>query len=146
VGAFDVLREMRIGAFGTDAAFFAWDDLRGILDPVEDPVMNFLCDIVGGDRSAGVVEVTTAAITSGGGKQGAIGGLDVVAQEAELLEQGNEGMVISTDDATLLNSVYRGRYPSEEGLLPHGEPPVEDARRAVEAARSVFDHTRQSLG
>jgi len=79
-------------AFGSDAGFSAGDDLRGILDPVEHTVMNFLCDIVGGDRSAGVVEVTTAAITSGGGKQGAIGGLDVVAQEAELLEQGNEGM------------------------------------------------------
>jgi len=80
------------GAFDSDAAFLSEDNLRGILDPVEDAVMHLLQDIIGGDRGAGVVEVTTAAVTSGGGKQGAIGGLDSVAEEAELFDQGNEGM------------------------------------------------------
>ena len=46
---------------------------------------------------------------------------------------------ISTDDAALLSSVYRARYPSEEGLLPHGEPLADDAARALKAAKSVFD-------
>ena len=91
-GAFDVLREMRIGAFGTDAAFFAGDDLRGILDPVEHTVMDFLNDIVDANRSAGVVEVTAASVTSGGRKKCSIGGLDVVAEEVEFLDQRNEGM------------------------------------------------------
>ena len=41
------------------------------------------------------------------------------------------------EDAVFLNSVYRGRYPAEEGLLPHGEPTREDAERAVGAAERV---------
>jgi hypothetical protein len=36
-----------------------------------------------------------------------------------------------------LNSIYRGRYPTEEGLLPRGEPTQADARRAVAAADAV---------
>jgi len=89
---FDVLGKVGIGAFGSDAAFFAEDNLSGILDPVEHAVTHLLHDIVDVDRGTGVVEVTATPITSGGGKQGAIGGLDVVAEEAELLDQGNEGM------------------------------------------------------
>ena len=91
-GAFDVLGKVGIRAFGSDAAFFSGNNLRGILDPVEHAVTHLLHNIVDGDRGAGVVEVTTAAITSGGGKQGAIGSLNVVAEEAESLDQGNKGM------------------------------------------------------
>jgi uncharacterized protein len=52
---------------------------------------------------------------------------------------------LTTDDAVLLNSVYRGRYPSEEGLLPRGDPLKADARRAVTAARSFFDQACRLL-
>jgi len=52
---------------------------------------------------------------------------------------------ISTDDAVLLNSIYRGRYPSEEGLLPHGEPLIDEARSALSAARSILSHTHKLL-
>jgi len=41
------------------------------------------------------------------------------------------------DAAVFLNSVYRGRYPTEEGLLPHGEPTEEDARQALNAAETL---------
>ena len=44
---------------------------------------------------------------------------------------------ISTNDAVLLNSVYRAGYPSEEGLLPHGEPLADNAARALKAAKSI---------
>jgi len=50
------------------------------------------------------------------------------------------------DDAVFLNSVYRGRYPTEEGLLPHGEPTGEDARRALKAAETVMKRVRALLG
>lgn len=50
------------------------------------------------------------------------------------------------DEAVFLNSVYRGRYPTEEGLLPHGEPTEEDARRALKAAETVMAHLRALLG
>ncbi len=29
---------------------------------------------------------------------------------------------ITIDDAVYLNSIYKGRYPTEEGILPHGDP------------------------
>jgi hypothetical protein len=48
------------GAFGTDAALFAGDDLRGILDPEENAVMHPLQDIVGSDRSTGIAETATS--------------------------------------------------------------------------------------
>lgn len=52
---------------------------------------------------------------------------------------------LSVDDAVFLNSVYRGRYPTEEGLLPHGEPTVEDARRALQAARAAVQSIERSV-
>ncbi len=53
---------------------------------------------------------------------------------------------MTMDDAVFLNSVYRGRYPTEEGLLPHGQPTEEDARRALHAAGNVLEHVRAALG
>jgi HEPN domain-containing protein/predicted nucleotidyltransferase len=54
-------------------------------------------------------------------------------------------IAMEMDDAVLLNSVYKGRYPSEEGLLPHGEPTPADAARALKAASSVSDSARQLI-
>ena len=42
------------------------------------------------------------------------------------------------DDAVFLNSIYKGRYPTEEGLLPQGEPTKGDAERAIAAANILF--------
>jgi len=44
---------------------------------------------------------------------------------------------LDEDDAVFLNSVYKGRYPAEDGLLPHGAPDDDDAKRAVDAARRL---------
>lgn len=53
---------------------------------------------------------------------------------------------LEMEDAVFLNSIDRGRYPTEEGLLPHGEPSEEDARRAVGAATAIVEWIgRQSL-
>jgi HEPN domain-containing protein/predicted nucleotidyltransferase len=52
---------------------------------------------------------------------------------------------LDIDDTVFLNSIYKGRYPSEEGLLPHGEPTDQDARRAVECAARVCRATREAL-
>jgi HEPN domain-containing protein len=52
---------------------------------------------------------------------------------------------LSMDDAVFLNSLYRGRYPTEEGLLPHGEPAKEDARRALQAAGGFLNDLRSAL-
>jgi uncharacterized protein len=50
------------------------------------------------------------------------------------------------DDAVFLNSVYRGRCPTEAGLLPHGEPTAEDAQRAVRTAELVMARAPSRAG
>lgn len=52
---------------------------------------------------------------------------------------------IELDDLVFLNSVYRGRYPTEEGLLPHGEPSAGDAQHAVKAAKGFMRRARALL-
>ena len=52
---------------------------------------------------------------------------------------------LDMDDAVFLNSIYRGRYPTEDGLLPHGEPSAAEAERAVSAARQVMQRARAAL-
>jgi len=46
---------------------------------------------------------------------------------------------LAMEEAIFLNSVYRGRYPTEQGLLPHGDATEADARRAVAATRVVLE-------
>jgi HEPN domain-containing protein/predicted nucleotidyltransferase len=46
---------------------------------------------------------------------------------------------LSVDDAVYLNSIYKGRYPTEEGLLPHGEPSRADTERAVVSAKLLIE-------
>lgn len=46
---------------------------------------------------------------------------------------------LSTEDAIYLNSIYKGRYPTEDGLLPHGEPSKTDTERAVQAAKRLIE-------
>jgi len=50
---------------------------------------------------------------------------------------------ITIDDAVYLNSIYKGRYPTEEGLLPHGDPSKEDAEKAVTVSRLVVERLRK---
>jgi HEPN domain-containing protein/predicted nucleotidyltransferase len=54
-------------------------------------------------------------------------------------------IVLDTDDAVFLNSVYRSRYPTEEGLLPHGEPTKDDAQRAHDTAQSLLESAEALL-
>lgn len=44
------------------------------------------------------------------------------------------------EDAVFLNSVYRMRYPADLGLLPYGEPIIEDAEKALKIAETVLKH------
>jgi len=47
-------------------------------------------------------------------------------------------IMLAMDDAVFLNSIYKGRYPAEEGLLPHGDPSLEDAARTVKAVETFM--------
>jgi len=41
---------------------------------------------------------------------------------------------MSEEDIAFIDSIYRGRYSAESGLLPQGEPDCENAKRAVNLA------------
>jgi HEPN domain-containing protein len=45
---------------------------------------------------------------------------------------------LEAGDIQFMDSIYRGRYPGEAGLLPLGEPTRDDAERAIETARKVL--------
>ncbi len=49
------------------------------------------------------------------------------------------------DEAVFLARVYRGRYHTEQGLLPLGEPTETDAPRALSAAETVMRSLQATL-
>jgi HEPN domain-containing protein len=50
---------------------------------------------------------------------------------------------IDEDDVILIDSIYRGRYPAEEGLLPLGEPNEEDAMRSINIATKTVEQIKR---
>ena len=46
------------------------------------------------------------------------------------------------DDTDFMDSIYRGRYPAEEGLLPLKYPTREDASRAISIAEGIFSQLK----
>jgi hypothetical protein len=58
------------------------------------------------------------------------------------------GVSIQPDDGDIsfLDSICRGRYPAEEGLLPLSPPSVEDANRAPSIAGSVLRELQVTRG
>lgn len=52
---------------------------------------------------------------------------------------------ISDEDLVFMDSIYRGRYPVESGLLPFGDPSEEKARRAVQIAEGIFGEMRDKI-
>ena len=49
------------------------------------------------------------------------------------------------EEAIFLNSIYKGRYPTEQGLLPQGAPSQKDAERAISSANGLMEKLK-SLG
>ncbi len=64
----------------------------------------------------------------------------------DLARQAGFAIAMPVDELVFLNYVSRGRYPSEAGLLPHGEPTRGPARRAVRAATTWLGDVRRTLG
>ena len=66
---------------------------------------------------------------------------DIVELRNAVAELGfDSGLTI--EDAVYLNSIYKGRYPTEEGLLPHGEPSRADTERAVMSAGNLIERLK----
>jgi len=55
-----------------------------------------------------------------------------------IAEQYGVGVEITDEDAVFMESVYRGRHPAGEGLLPTGDPTAEDAERAIQIAEKAI--------
>lgn len=51
----------------------------------------------------------------------------------------DKGLKFNLEESAIvfIDTIYRGRYPGEAGLLPHGEPDRADAERAVNIASSL---------
>jgi HEPN domain-containing protein/predicted nucleotidyltransferase len=52
---------------------------------------------------------------------------------------------ISEEETVFIDSIYRGRYPIETGLLPLGEPSTEDAEKAVSIAKRTVKTAKSIL-
>jgi len=52
---------------------------------------------------------------------------------------------LSDEEMVFIDSIYRGRYPAEAGLLPLGEPSKKDGERAVVIARRMMKEVRAAL-
>lgn len=52
---------------------------------------------------------------------------------------------LSTDDAVFLNSIYKGRYPTEQGLLPHGDPTHQDTAKAISIAKTFMERFKSQI-
>lgn len=64
---------------------------------------------------------------------------------AALLEGYKVKIDISDEDMVFIDSIYRGRYPAEVGLLPLGEPTKSDAQRAVSIAGQGIKKVKAKL-
>jgi HEPN domain-containing protein/predicted nucleotidyltransferase len=69
----------------------------------------------------------------------------------DLLELQQEALGLSwtipaaIDDVVFLNNIYRGRYPAEAGLLPQGEPTLEECTRALRLAGEILEKASVSV-
>lgn len=68
-----------------------------------------------------------------------------IVEHLNKVEQIGWKVELPIDDAIFLNSIYKGRYPTEEGLLPHGEPIQSDAERAAKSAEGFMKSVRKVL-
>lgn len=51
---------------------------------------------------------------------------------------------LSEEDILFIDSIYRGRYPAEAGLLPLGSPTREEAEKSVNLARKLLHVAKKS--
>lgn len=49
---------------------------------------------------------------------------------------------LSDEDIVFMDSIYRGRYPAEEGLLPFREPTESDAEKSIHIVRRIVKTKR----
>jgi uncharacterized protein len=69
---------------------------------------------------------------------------DIVELHNAVMKTGSDSG-LSMEEAVYLSSIYKGRYPTEEGLLPHGDPSRSDTERAVLSAKRFIERLKLLL-
>ena len=49
---------------------------------------------------------------------------------------------LQDEEMDFIDSIYKGRYSGEEGLLPLGSPVLKDAKRALQIVKKVVRHLK----
>ncbi|MEJ5361651.1 MAG: HEPN domain-containing protein [Spirochaetota bacterium] len=52
---------------------------------------------------------------------------------------------LSDEEIAFIDSIYKGRYPVDIGLLPLGEPDAKDAQHAAEIARRILNEAKENI-
>ena len=52
---------------------------------------------------------------------------------------------IADEEITFIDSIYKGRYPAETGLLPLGEPSKKDAEKVLGIAKRIVKGIQEIL-
>ena len=52
---------------------------------------------------------------------------------------------VTDDDLTFIDSIYKSRYPGEQGLLPYGDPSKNDAQKTINIAYRIGTVMGQKL-
>lgn len=61
----------------------------------------------------------------------------IVFLVSELISYGYTVTSVDDDNMSFIDSIYKSRYPGEQGLLPYGDPSRDDARKAIGIAHSI---------
>jgi len=69
---------------------------------------------------------------------------DIVELHNAVTKSGSDSC-LSMEEAVYLSSIYKGRYPTEESLLPYGEPSKTDTERAVLSAKGFVERLKSIL-
>jgi len=144
LGAFDIFGEIGTGAFHLHPRLLSRNDSGGILQPVKNTVVNFLHDIVDGNRSTGILETMTAVIAGSGRKQRSVGSQDVETQKPQLFDNRNQGMkdLLIESFADAAAEVGECRFTGDAIVANAGEAAVFFAAQGIaQNETKIFDGT-----
>ena len=60
-----------------------------------------------------------------------------------LCNECNIHVSLTDDEIVFIDSIYKGRYPADIGLLPLGEPDKKDAIRAIQIALRIVEEMKK---
>ncbi len=65
-----------------------------------------------------------------------------IRRHAAIAEDMGVKVPLQDDEIDFIDSIYKGRYPGEAGLLPLGAPMQKDSKRALQIAKKIVKEIR----